>query len=83
MHLVPGGHWLLTVQGHSRQFEHRSYTKVSLWSLADIQHPHCVIQFELMGKHRDTSVTMREGGSAATFVVALHDGTGEYASYDA
>ena len=79
MHLVPGGQWLLTVQGLSRQFENRTYTQVSLWALADIQRAHRVIQFELLGKHRDTAVTMRDSGSAATFVVALHDGSGECA----
>lgn len=80
MHLTPGGNWLLTVQGRSRRFEQQIYTKVSLWSLLNIEHPRCVIAFELMGKHRDTSMTMRNGESAATFVVALHVGTQEYAS---
>lgn len=79
MQFVPGGRWLLVVHGVLRRFEHRSYTRVSLWYLADIGHPRCAVRFEMTGKHRGSAVTMRDEDSLATLVVALNDGEREYA----
>ncbi|EKM58375.1 uncharacterized protein PHACADRAFT_117258 [Phanerochaete carnosa HHB-10118-sp] len=74
LQFVPGGRWLLVVQGGLRRFEHRNYTRVAFWNLSDIDHPRCVVMFEFTGKHRGSAVALRDGESLVTIVVALNDG---------
>ncbi|GJE88747.1 F-box protein [Phanerochaete sordida] len=74
LQFVPGGRWLLVVQGGLRRFEHRNYTRVSFWDLSIIEHPRCVVMFEFTGKHRGSAVALRDGESLVTIVVALNDG---------
>ena len=78
LQFVPGGRWLLVVQGGLRRFEHRNYTRVSFWDLFAIEHPRCTVMFEFTGKHRGSAVTLRDEGGLATIVVALNDGAREY-----
>lgn len=78
LQFVPGGRWLLVVQGVLRRFEHRNYTRASLWDLSDIEHTRCAVMFEFIGKHRGSAVNMSDGGSVATIVVALNNGDKEY-----
>lgn len=74
LQFVPGGRWLLVVQGGLRRFEHRNYTRVSFWDLSDTGNPRCVVMFEFTGKHRGSAVALRDGGGLVTIVVALNDG---------
>lgn len=74
LQFVPGGRWLLVVQGGLRRFEHRNYTRVSFWDLSDITHARCVVMFEFTGKHRGSAVALRNGESLVTIVTALNDG---------
>ena len=80
LQFVPGGRWLLVVQGGTRRFELRHYTRVLFWDLANIERPRCVVTFEFAGKHRGSAVTMRDQGTVATIVVALNNAGKEYAS---
>jgi hypothetical protein len=78
LQFVPGGRWLLVVQGGLRRFEHRNYTRVSFWDLLDVDQPRCTVMFEFTGKHRGSAVALRDEGTSATVVVALNDGAREY-----
>ena len=69
---------MLVVQDRYHRFEERVYTKVSLWSLHNIDKPRCAIQFELKGKYRASDVTLQNEEETATFVVALTSSHGEY-----
>lgn len=66
------------VQDRYHRFEERVYTKVSFWSLHDIDKPRCAVQFELTGKYRASDVTLQNEEETATFVVALTSSHGEY-----
>lgn len=77
LQFVPGGKWLLVVQGVLRRFEHRNYTRASFWDLSNVEHPRCAVMFEFTGKHRGSTVTMRDGGSLVTIAIALNDGSKE------
>lgn len=72
LHFVPGGKWLLAVQGLYRRFENRNFTKISFWSLSHTQDAHCVAHFEMVGKHRASAVAMRDVDGSATFAIALN-----------
>ncbi|KIP08201.1 hypothetical protein PHLGIDRAFT_386921 [Phlebiopsis gigantea 11061_1 CR5-6] len=78
LQFVPGGSWLLVVQGVLRRFEHRNYTRASLWDLSDIEHTRCAVMFEFIGKHRGSAVNMSDGGSTATIVIALNNGDKDF-----
>ncbi|KAI0091176.1 hypothetical protein BDY19DRAFT_934258 [Irpex rosettiformis] len=78
LQFVEGGKWLLVVQDRFHRFEERAYTKVSFWSLHNIDEPHCVVQFELTGKCRASDVALQNENETVTFVVALTDGQGDF-----
>lgn len=72
LQLFQGGRWLFVAQGRHHHFEARFHSTVSLWSLHDWDHLHCVVKYDLTGMHRASDVVFDAEEETATIAVALH-----------
>lgn len=80
MQFLPGGKWLLTIQRYHRLLMTRFTTRMSVWSMADLAHPHRAINVELKGSYRASAFCLRNGRNSATLAIGLHEVHGEWAN---
>lgn len=80
MQFLPGGKWLLTIQRYHRLLMTRFTTRMSIWSVEDLHHPHRILSVELKGSYRASAFCLCKGCNSATLAVGLHETHGEWAN---
>ena len=78
MQFLPGGTWLLTAQRYHRLLMTRHTTRMSVWSFADADNPHCVFRVELTGNHRSSAMALKKNGASATLIIGIEENHQEY-----
>lgn len=81
MELLPEGNWLLTAQRYHRLLMTRFTTRMSVWSLADVSHPYRVINIEISGVYRSSTMALHSAQSFAILVVAFSEDEEECAVF--